>query len=78
MDLKLCSFCGYFTVNFKGVVGFEVTWRHLTQDGEHVQEVVQRHVPLAVLREDLSDPLAKWIVLHSRTECVVLDANVIY
>lgn len=70
MDLKFCSFCGYFTVNFKSVVGFEVTWRHLTQDGEHVQEVVQRHVPLSVLREDLGDPLAKWIVLHSRMELV--------
>lgn len=22
----------YFTVNLKGVVGFEVTWRHLAQD----------------------------------------------
>lgn len=69
-DLKLCSFCGYFTINFKSVVGFEVTWRHLTQDGEHVQEIVQRHVPLSVLREDLGDPLAKWIVLHSGTEPV--------
>lgn len=53
-----------FTVDFKGVVGLKVPWSHLAQDWEHVQKVVQRHVALSVLREHLSDPLAKRIVLQ--------------
>lgn len=53
-----------FTIDFKGIVGLKVPWSHLTQDGEHVQEVVQRHVALSVLGEDLSDPLAKGVVLQ--------------
>lgn len=67
MKVKPGSFSGCFTVNLKSVVGFEVTRRHLAQDREHVQEVVQRHVPLSVLRENLGDPLAERIVLHSGT-----------
>lgn len=53
-----------FTIDFKSIVGLKVPWSHLTQDWEHVQEVVQRHVALSVLREHLGDPLAKGIVLQ--------------
>lgn len=53
----------YFTINFESIVGLEVTRSHLTQNWKHVQEVVQRHVPLSVLWKDLSDPLAKRVIL---------------
>lgn len=52
-----------FTVNFESIVGLEVTGSHLTENRKHVQEVVQGHVSLSVLRENLCDPLAKWVVL---------------
>lgn len=51
------------TINFESVVRLEVTRRHLTQDREHVQEVIQCHVSLSVLWENLSDPLTERVVL---------------
>ena len=53
------------TINFKSVVGFEVTGSHFTHHRKHVQEVVQGHVAIPILGEDLGDPLTEGVVLET-------------
>lgn len=61
------------TIDFKSVVGFEVTGSHFAHHGKHVQEVVQGHVAIPIFREDLGNPLAKWVVLGTASREVISD-----
>ena len=53
------------TINFKSIVGFEITGSHFTHHRKHVQEVVQGHMAIPILGEDLGDPLTEGVVLET-------------
>lgn len=55
------------TIDFKSIVSFEVTGSHFAHHRKHIQEVVQGHVAIPILGEDLGDPLAEWVVLEIRS-----------
>ena len=51
------------TVYLEGVDHFDVPWCRFTEHREHVQEVIESHVTVTVLREHLTYPLSEWVLL---------------
>lgn len=63
------------TINFKSVVGFEVAGSHFTHHRKHVQEVVQGHVAIPILGEDLGNPLTERVVLETGSREPIPDQD---
>ena len=59
MDVVVCQ----PTVDLEGVACLEVSRRRLAEDGEHAQEVVERQVAAAVLREHFADAPPEGVLL---------------
>lgn len=51
------------TIDFESIEGLEVTGSHFTHHRKHIQKVVQGHVAIPILGEDLGNPQAERVVL---------------
>lgn len=65
------------TINFKSIVGFEVPGSHFTHHGKHVQEVIQAHVSIPILREDLGNPFTERVVLETGSGEPIPDQDLV-
>lgn len=55
--------CRHLTINLEGVENLRVTRRSFREDGQHVQEVIERHVARPVMTEHLTDASLEWVFL---------------
>ena len=60
------------TINFKGVVHFHVSRSVFTEAIKHVQEVIERHVARAIVREHLTNSTLEWVFLGEEVRTLSL------